>query len=466
MRTMTYALLGATAGLVVISGAHAADFPVKAKAVEYVKVCSLYGQGFYYMPGTDICVKIGGYVRAEVGYNLGNSLSSGPFGSGWNTRASDNLYVQRSRYIATFDARSQTTYGVARAYFAIGSTADWPTTAFTGVYNYRGFIQWAGFTFGQASSFFDFHNIGAYQYTAHLRADSADNGQRLIAYTANFGGGVSASISLEEPRRATLYNTTPAATIGASFGTLLATSAVAIRLPDIVGNLKIDQPWGSAQIMAAVADSSASASYYSGGLPAGSPADKLGWAVGGGARINATAISPGDHFSFQMTYAAGAIRYASFQAGGLNMFNYTSMTNASPVGYGVSTDGVFTDGGQIQLTTAWSAHAGYEHFWRNDLHTSLWFNYFAVDYNATANALLTAKFGGTNYDWSIWAVGSRTQWDVSKQFFLGAEVVYTNLKTTQGGLPAAIAPRTVVPSGLADQAEWSFRARAQYSFLP
>ena len=39
--------------------------PVKAPPVRYVKVCSLYGQGFYYIPGTDTCIKIGGYVRQE-----------------------------------------------------------------------------------------------------------------------------------------------------------------------------------------------------------------------------------------------------------------------------------------------------------------------------------------------------------------------------------------------------------------
>ena len=49
-------LLGSAAGLVAVSAGQAADLPVKAKPVEYVKVCSLYGAGFYYMPGTDICL--------------------------------------------------------------------------------------------------------------------------------------------------------------------------------------------------------------------------------------------------------------------------------------------------------------------------------------------------------------------------------------------------------------------------
>ncbi len=57
-------LLGTAAGLVAMTGAQAADLPVKAKPVQYVKICSLYGAGFYYIPGTDTCIKIGGFVRA------------------------------------------------------------------------------------------------------------------------------------------------------------------------------------------------------------------------------------------------------------------------------------------------------------------------------------------------------------------------------------------------------------------
>ena len=48
-------LLRSAAGLVAVSVGQAADLPVKTKPVQYVKVCSLYGAGFYYMPGTDIC---------------------------------------------------------------------------------------------------------------------------------------------------------------------------------------------------------------------------------------------------------------------------------------------------------------------------------------------------------------------------------------------------------------------------
>ncbi len=46
-------ILGSVAGLAAIAGAQAADLPVKAQAVQYVKICSLYGAGFYYIPGDD-----------------------------------------------------------------------------------------------------------------------------------------------------------------------------------------------------------------------------------------------------------------------------------------------------------------------------------------------------------------------------------------------------------------------------
>ena len=75
MKMVKSLLLGTAAGLVAMSGAQAADLPVKAKPVQYVKICSLYGAGFYYIPGTDTCIKIGGFVRAEVNFNAGGSFA-------------------------------------------------------------------------------------------------------------------------------------------------------------------------------------------------------------------------------------------------------------------------------------------------------------------------------------------------------------------------------------------------------
>src|SRR3954471_3861258 len=80
MKMVKSLLLGSAAGLVAVAGAQAADLPVKARAVEYVKVCSAYGAGFYYIPAPDACLKIAGFVRADIAFNAqenGNPYRNG-----------------------------------------------------------------------------------------------------------------------------------------------------------------------------------------------------------------------------------------------------------------------------------------------------------------------------------------------------------------------------------------------------
>src|ERR1700742_2994988 len=71
MKAVKSLILGSAAGLVAMSGAQAADLPVKAQPVEYVRICSLYGAGFFYIPGTDTCMKLGGYLRVDTTFNGG-----------------------------------------------------------------------------------------------------------------------------------------------------------------------------------------------------------------------------------------------------------------------------------------------------------------------------------------------------------------------------------------------------------
>src|SRR5665213_1619785 len=123
MKMVKSLLLGAAAGMVAVAGAQAADLPVKAQPLQYVKICSLYGAGFYYMPGTDTCIKIGGFVRAEVDVNAGGSFSvhqAGAFGG----PADAGLQLWRTRAGVTLDTRSQTEYGTLRSYFVLAATLD------------------------------------------------------------------------------------------------------------------------------------------------------------------------------------------------------------------------------------------------------------------------------------------------------------------------------------------------------
>src|ERR1700761_3199046 len=66
LMTMKSLLLGAAAGIAAIGAAQAADLPMtKGEAVEYVKVCSAFGPGFFYIPGSDTCLQIAGEIRAD-----------------------------------------------------------------------------------------------------------------------------------------------------------------------------------------------------------------------------------------------------------------------------------------------------------------------------------------------------------------------------------------------------------------
>src|SRR5262249_15826052 len=124
MKMVKSLLLGSVAGLVAVSAGQAADLPVKANPIQYVKVCSLYGAGFYYMPGTDICLKIGGYVRGETTYPRTGNFAGGPTGGDVNNRTT-NEFVMRARAYITADPREQTAWGTARAYVAVGvATTD------------------------------------------------------------------------------------------------------------------------------------------------------------------------------------------------------------------------------------------------------------------------------------------------------------------------------------------------------
>ena len=71
MKLVKSLLLGSAAGFAVVAGAQAADLPIRKAepvAVEYVRVCSAYGSGFFYIPGTETCLRVGGRVRADYRY--------------------------------------------------------------------------------------------------------------------------------------------------------------------------------------------------------------------------------------------------------------------------------------------------------------------------------------------------------------------------------------------------------------
>jgi opacity protein-like surface antigen len=98
-------LVGSAALATVSTGAHAADAIVMAdpEPMEYVRICDVYGAGFFYIPGTETCLKIGGYYRYQI--NVG---AAG--------------FTKAARFAPTFDVRSDSEIGTIRGYAEVEIT--------------------------------------------------------------------------------------------------------------------------------------------------------------------------------------------------------------------------------------------------------------------------------------------------------------------------------------------------------
>jgi hypothetical protein len=473
MKMVKSLLLGSAAGLVAMTGAQAADLPVKAKPVQYVKICSLYGAGFYYIPGTDTCLKIGGWVRLQEQYNVNGNSSNGPLGGGTNlNNRVTNDFTSRNRGYITADARSQTEYGTLRSYIAVGTSNDnqqfnvaGGQTANSAILSVnRAFIQFAGFTAGRAISFFDSANTPAIAYAAGVGASLAggmttgDGGWNVLAYTAQLGNGLSATLSVEDARANNINRyAVGAATVGVVGGAPAVVPGVygatadgiGTKYPDLVANLRVDQTWGSAQLAGAVHNASAAYDTATGAQGAVAPGNATGWAVSGGLKVNLPMLGRGDFLDTMLNYSVGATRYTS---AGVNEGQTTGQYSANAL----NVDGVFAAGGGIQLTTQWSAWAGYEHNWNTAWKTSLWSDYLKTTYNSTASAIIGNGVAGYNASWSGWQVGSRTAWVQIKDLEVGLEVYYTSLT----------APQTQNAFTSANQSAWAGQLRVQRNFYP
>jgi hypothetical protein len=415
MKMVKSLLLGTAAGLVALTGAQAADLPVKAKPVQYVKICSLYGAGFYYIPGTDTCIKIGGFVRAEMNFN-----ANGSFAQFTSVNFSDrrtNFENTRVRWLISADARTQTEYGTLRAYFNMAEQvtnhgggsqsagngndpANWAN---------RAFIQLAGFTAGLTDSFFDFDNFSYSNQTNLIGSSISGGGIPVFAYTAQFGNGLSASISAEDTRvRRTDID-----------GDAYAGG----QIPDIVGNLRIDQAWGSAQIMGA-----AHQIRVVGDLATGAHADdKVGWAAGAGLKLNVPMLGKADYAIAQFTYSEGAINYVGNHLDSFNIRDGYPLATGATRAVGPVNDAVLNGAGDLDLVKGWSVTGGFEHHWVPGWKTSLYGAFAALNYDDTA---LTS-----DANFQVWQVGSRTVWTPVQNLDLSVDVIYNNVNTAFDAVP-------------------------------
>ncbi len=231
-----------------------------------------------------------------------------------NNRTTNNSTWRVRGYI-TADARNQTEYGTVRGYLAVGLStnntgADNAGNTFSAN---RAFIQWAGFTFGLSQSFFDFYSSPSTSYWGSFPASDTSDGGWMVAGTPRSSAMASPALS---PRKCGgQRRSTSGAQSGAILGSSVTPGSISsgayggFQAPDLVANLRVDQAWGSAQIMGALHQ--VNASYYGNGATAlqWPSSDKLGFAVGAGIKLNAPMIGQGDYLQAQVNYTEGALRY-------------------------------------------------------------------------------------------------------------------------------------------------------------
>jgi hypothetical protein len=461
-------MLGTAAGLVALSAAQAADLPVKAKAIEYVKVCSAYGAGFWYIPGSDTCIRLSGAIR--IGTTFNGAAWDVPFfvgGTGGANAYGRNYFATRARFYLNEDTRTNTEYGVLRTYAS--ALMDWTqgTSAIAGgniVELDFAFIQFAGFTFGKAVSEFDpqwalaFPVIGT--TTGGLAGSHNDTGIPQLAYTATFGNGVSGTLSLEDGqpyRDAGLANmslTGANALIGPFGSTTLPSGTIGVNnfqgnaemgdhVPDMVGNLRLDQSWGSLHFGAAAHE--LHGSYYNPiDSTSGHPGATWGYAVTGAFELKNLPTGSGDSLKFVTAFANGAAKYifgGSWDTAGAGRL---AKLGDGGMGFGYVLDGVYGNGTSIQKSDSWQAAAFYEHYWNPNWRTSLWGTYSHISYGAGGNALLLAaanagrlSTGFTNatgsFDLALAEVGTRTAWTPVKDLTFSAEFSYVRLQQNLNG---------------------------------
>ncbi|MCK1410393.1 porin [Bradyrhizobium sp. 76] len=484
------------------AGAQAADLPVKAKAVEYVKACSLYGAGFYYIPGTDTCIRLLGFMRADAMFNSNAIFDPADSSVAGARNRLSNYYTSRGRVALGIDTRTATEYGMVRAYGLLGYT--WTDGSYTGAGTtavngsttfaskadvlsvWYAFLQFAGFTFGKAQSQF---SAPWTSYPGNIFDGLPGGGGwdpvNQITYTADFGQGISASFSAQDQVSAytsNIWNVSAASVAGLATGAYGANDIGGTRAPDFIAMLRVDQAWGLFQASFAAHDNHAA--YYGASELTSHPDDKWGWAGQLALSIKNIPTGAGDSINIQGVYTNGASRYNFhdyMSSTTFAMYGGTGLPGAyQSLGIGGVSDSVFVAGSGQELTTTHGFNGGYNHNWDSHWTSSLYGAWAAVRYSNTAKGYICGTFvttlalssgpGGCNPNFNYAVIGTRTGWTPIKDLTFTADLAYTMLdqKYASGSTVTLPLQSTLAKPGavyeLKDQHTLTLLLRAQRNF--
>ena len=335
----------------------AADLPARtaAQSAPGLAVCDISGFVGFTLPGSDTCLRLGGYVATGVSMGsltkqYGLQFNGTPATATPVTLAQITPVNQRDSFgflghvQVSFDARSNTDYGPARAYAELlfNQTSGFESSANGGVLNV-GYLQWAGLTGGKAPSFFSYLAGGPAWYDFYSPDRFNGNQPVLLAYTATMGP-VSATVSIEDPFGTQVNNTINGVASNAYFGN---------RFPDLVAAVRYEQTWGSAQLSGALHNTHVT------GL-SGDSTDRWGEALLGGVTLNLPG-GGGDRVAVQGVYSHGALGYSGLNNTAWSPFDQGLNINGNGAIFQL-TDALNYDTGQWAIPTTWSVSALARHY--------------------------------------------------------------------------------------------------------
>ncbi|MER8520828.1 porin [Mesorhizobium sp. M0644] len=240
-------LLGSAAALIAVSGARAADAVVVAEPepAEYVKICDVYGAGYFYIPGTETCLRIGGYVRYDIGIGDVGSFD-GAKTTDQQDGDSQDTYYKHARFTLKTWTGQETELGTLKTYtetrFNWGNHNDYLDDNFNGGTSVSlnfAWVQLGGLRVGKDESAFDTF-IG---YAGNVIQDTlvpyGGFDTNVVQYYFDAGNGFSAVASLETG------SGSAAADPGIFQDSNSGNDSIDSYVPYVVGGIKYTQGWGS-----------------------------------------------------------------------------------------------------------------------------------------------------------------------------------------------------------------------------
>ncbi|WP_375609709.1 MULTISPECIES: porin [unclassified Bartonella] len=238
--------LSSTTAFLAVSGAHAASTAIaEPEPVEYIRVCDAYGKGYFYIPGTETCMRLSGNVRADFigGDNIDATTET-------ELKNKRDTYGAASRLTLVFQAASETEMGTLRSYARIysnwGDGKDNASAKLAAAY-----IELGGFRVGLDDTIF---NSWTGDYGNVLNDDSiapaGTTRTNFISYTFSGDSGFSAIIGAELGNNAdTLpgiegYYIDKDGKLVSITNDTLPSKSIKNYTPNVVLGIKFMQKWG------------------------------------------------------------------------------------------------------------------------------------------------------------------------------------------------------------------------------